>query len=222
MRLKIRPEDVSTHEMSDWVAWLRAEAADETASDADETAGDGARPETVAPARPADEFSASVKPVANGEDKHADQEDTCRAVIGDELRIPIAWCEMGSCISHHTDPVALGEADIRIRALRAGWRLDRFGRLACVDCLQSNPWFRTAYPVVLWNRRAAVATATVMAADLRSDDTRAPATVPSPVISGSDDASGGLAAVPSPEVPTAEFLASPPADQRTSGRHRKQ
>ena len=30
MKLKIRPEDVSAHEMSDWLAWLRAEAINET------------------------------------------------------------------------------------------------------------------------------------------------------------------------------------------------
>ena len=34
-----------------------------------------------------------------------------RAVIGDELRIPVMWCEMGACISWHADPAALGEGD---------------------------------------------------------------------------------------------------------------
>ena len=47
---------------------------------------------------------------------------TARAVIGDQLRIPIMWCEMGSCISWHADPAALGEADNRARRTRAGWR----------------------------------------------------------------------------------------------------
>ena len=41
------------------------------------------------------------------------------------------WCEMGSCISWHADPAALGEADTRARAIGAGWRIDAFGRLAC-------------------------------------------------------------------------------------------
>ena len=34
------------------------------------------------------------------------------------------WCEMGSCISWHADPAALGEADARVRAIKAGWRID--------------------------------------------------------------------------------------------------
>jgi hypothetical protein len=58
-------------------------------------------------------------------------EITERAAIGDELRIPLAWCEMGSCISHYADPAALGEADIRARAIAAGWRVDALGQLAC-------------------------------------------------------------------------------------------
>jgi len=94
-------------------------------------------------------------------------EITERAAIGDELRIPIAWCEMGSCISHHEDPVALGEADIRDRAVAAGWRLDALGRLACPKCLQSDSWFWTAHPVTPWDRDTAVARTTLMAAVAR-------------------------------------------------------
>ena len=56
---------------------------------------------------------------------------TVRAVIGDQLRMPVMWCEMGSCISWHADPAALGEADTRARAIDAGRRIDAFGRLAC-------------------------------------------------------------------------------------------
>ena len=191
MKLKIRPEDVSTHEMSDWLAWLRAEVAEEPGED--ET-----RPETVAPAPPASSPPPSVKTVA-------DREDTCRAVIGDELRIPMAWCELGSCISHYTDPAARGEADIRTRALRAGWSFDRFGRLACADCQQSDPRFRAAYPVVLWDRRAAVTRAAMMATSLRDDD-----------------ANGGTSAAPPPVIPAVASVAGPPAGQRAGGRHRKQ
>ena len=44
------------------------------------------------------------------------------------------WCEMGSCISRHADPAALGEADARVRAIKAGWRIDALGRLACPRC----------------------------------------------------------------------------------------
>jgi hypothetical protein len=94
-------------------------------------------------------------------------EITERAAIGDELRIPIAWCEMGSCISHHEDPVALGEADIRARAVAAGWRVDALGRLACPKCQQSDSWFWAARPVALWDRDTAVTMTTLMAAAAR-------------------------------------------------------
>jgi hypothetical protein len=97
----------------------------------------------------------------------AEIEITERAAIGDELRIPLAWCEMGSCISHYADPEALGEADIRARAIAAGWRLDALGRLACPQCQQGDAWFWTAHPVALWDRDTAVAMTTLMAAAVR-------------------------------------------------------
>jgi hypothetical protein len=92
---------------------------------------------------------------------------TERAAIGDELRIPLAWCEMGSCISHYADPAALGEADIRARAIAAGWRADALGRLACPQCQQGDCWFWTAHPVALWDRDTAVAMTTLLAAAVR-------------------------------------------------------
>jgi hypothetical protein len=97
----------------------------------------------------------------------ADVEITERAVIGDELRMPRAWCEMGACISHYADPAALGEADIRARAIEAGWRADALGRLACPQCQQGESWFWTAHPAVLWDRDTAVAMTTLMAAAVR-------------------------------------------------------
>ena len=81
---------------------------------------------------------------------------TSRAVIGDELRIPIMWCEMGSCITWYTDPAALGEADTRARAIAAGWRIDALGRLACPTCQQTDPCFWTACPVTPWDRYVAM------------------------------------------------------------------
>ena len=81
---------------------------------------------------------------------------TGRAVIGDELRIPIMWCEMGSCITWYTDPAALGEADTRARAIAAGWRIDALGRLACPTCQQTDPCFWTACPVTPWDRYVAM------------------------------------------------------------------
>ena len=96
-----------------------------------------------------------------------------RAVIGDQLRMPVMWCEMGSCISFHADPAALGEADTRARAIGAGWRIDAFGRLACPRCQQTDPGFRASGQVVPWDRRTAVArTARASRAAVRSS--RAP------------------------------------------------
>jgi hypothetical protein len=97
----------------------------------------------------------------------AEVEITERAVIGDELRMPLAWCEMGACISHYADPAALGEADIRARAIEAGWRADALDRLACPQCQQGDSWFWTAHPAVLWDRDTAVAMTTLLAAAVR-------------------------------------------------------
>jgi hypothetical protein len=97
------------------------------------------------------------------------------APIGDELRIPIAWCEMGSCISHHADPAALGEADIRARAIAAGWRVDAVGRLACQACQQRDSWFWTSRPLAPWNRDQAVTVAALLAAATREDAPGGPA-----------------------------------------------
>ena len=74
---------------------------------------------------------------------------TARAVIGDELRMPIMWCEMAFCIAWHADPAALGEADIRARAIAAGWRIDALGRMACPRCQQSSSQFWATHPVRL-------------------------------------------------------------------------
>ena len=69
-----------------------------------------------------------------------------RAVIGDEIRIPIMWCEFGPCIARYTHPGALGERDLRARALGAGWRYDALGRLACPDCVQHDSTFWPTRP----------------------------------------------------------------------------
>ena len=73
---------------------------------------------------------------------------TERAVFGDQLRKPIAWCEMAPCVSRYEDPAALGEADIRARAIGAGWRHDDVGCLACPACQQRSPQVWATYPVV--------------------------------------------------------------------------
>jgi hypothetical protein len=71
-----------------------------------------------------------------------------RAIIGDEIRVPILWCEFGtSCIAKYTDPNARDERDLRSRALAAGWRHDRLGRIACPDCARSEPGIQAGRPV---------------------------------------------------------------------------
>jgi hypothetical protein len=80
------------------------------------------------------------------------------------------WCEMGSCISWHADPAALGEGDARARAIGVGWRIDALGRLACTRCQQTDPGFRASHPVVKWDRYTAIARAARIAA-VRSDRT---------------------------------------------------
>jgi len=103
---------------------------------------------------------------------------TGRAVIGDELKIPVMWCEMGACISRYSDPAALGEADIRARAVGAGWRVDAFGRLACPRCQQSDGQFRATHPVTLHNQATAgTATAAARRADAAAVGGRAEAGV---------------------------------------------
>lgn len=66
-----------------------------------------------------------------------------RAIIGDELRVPMLWCESGACIERYVDDGALGEGDLRARALATGWRYDALGRLACPSCVRS-PAFRAS------------------------------------------------------------------------------
>ena len=83
-----------------------------------------------------------------------------RAVIGDQLRIPVMWCELGSCIAWYADHGALGEADTRARAIEAGWRIDGLGRLACPSCQQTDSSFWAPLSVVPWDRYLAMARAT--------------------------------------------------------------
>ena len=118
-----------------------------------------AAPVTGGPAPAAAEVPVSSGPAATAATATA---QAARAAIGDELRKPIMWCEMASCISYHADPAALGEADARNRAVRAGWRIDAFGRLVCPPCQQTTS-FWTARPVVPWDRTTALVMATLAA-----------------------------------------------------------
>jgi hypothetical protein len=224
MKMKIRSDDVSMHQMDDWLAELRegdwAEPDDGRAASARGDVRPAAPAEapgrTVSPVRfpspfptpplraaspaPASPVPASVPSVLPtwrvaaaapaapaeavipveaaphpgaaphpeaeahpqaaphpGPQPDPDPDPTVRALIGNQLRMPVMWCEMGSCISSHADPAALGEADMRVRAIAAGWRIDAFGRLACPQCQQNDPGFRTSSAVVPWDRYTAMA-----------------------------------------------------------------
>src|SRR6516162_10799645 len=171
MKVKVPPGDVSAHEMEAWIAQLRDEGSDTRVSDARPSGGKpldrapdggGARWKIAVPAPPTERPPASAGRAAR-------PGTAGRALIGDQLRVPIVWCELAPCISHHTNPAALGEADNRARALSAGWRLDRLGRLTCPKCQQSSPWFWPAHPVVPWDKEAAATMAALMAARDRAN-----------------------------------------------------
>jgi hypothetical protein len=173
MKIKIRPDDATTLQadewlqMNDWLAELREDnRAGPPAPDAAraEPPGGSTRPEgpatAAAPPRPATAAAPPRPATAAGPGRPAGPAGaTVRAVIGDQLRIPITWCEMGCCISWRCDPAALGEGDARARALGADWRIDAFGRLACPRCQQTNPDFRASRPVVPWDRYTAIVAA---------------------------------------------------------------
>ena len=165
MKIKIRPDDPEMlqepnwHQMDGWLAELRDDGHAQRASDdhVQPAHGGDPRPEAVAEPEAMAEPEAAAQPACAEDPVQA--ADTVRAVIGDELRMPIMWCEMGSCISWCSDPSALGEADARARAISAGWRVDALGRLACPRCQQTDPSFWATSPVVPWDRYTAVARA---------------------------------------------------------------
>jgi hypothetical protein len=207
MNVRISPTDVSAHEMEAWLAQLRDEGSDARFSDAwpsggqasDEAPDDGeARWKLAVPVPPAGRPPASARRAAR-------PGTAGRALIGDQLRIPIVWCDMAPCISHHTSPAALGEADVRARALSAGWRVDRLGRLTCPGCQQSSPWFWPAHPVVLWDQEAAATMVALMAARDRANGASRNAEVAHEAL-----------------VPPVESATSAPPSQWTRGRHRRQ
>ena len=135
-------------------ALVQADALAEARSRAEARARAQADAHAWAEARAEARARAQVEARARAE---ARAEATARAVIGDELRIPIMWCEMGSCISWHADPEALGEADNRARGIGLGWRIDALGRLACPRCQQTDPGFWASCPVVPHDLHTAIA-----------------------------------------------------------------
>jgi hypothetical protein len=152
MKTNVRNEDAITSAMG-WLDQLREDGRAEPVSESDSEPAATSVPAT----RPPVEVSARPPNTAGGRHEMRRSAETIEpAPIGDALRMPIAWCEMGSCISHHEHPAALGEADIRARAIEAGWRVDALGRLACPQCQWSGPWFWTTHPIVPWDRHRAV------------------------------------------------------------------
>jgi len=178
VKTEIWPDDTSMLQMSDWLAELRHDGgAEGPAGHQEEPEGSrrsGPEPaaalnrrlsrveifaaEARARAEARAQASANAEGTARTESRGRAQ-IAARAVIGNELRMPIMWCELGSCVSWHSDPAALGEADIRARAIAAGWRVDALGRLACPRCQQSDGRFWATHPVRLRNRGTAMAAA---------------------------------------------------------------
>jgi hypothetical protein len=210
MKIRMRSDDASTlHEdswsqMDAWLASLRDDSRTDPPGDGG-AAAEGAdvpwseSPDTataLAEARARARAEACAEARARAEADACSSADVCaeatgRAVIGDQLRIPIMWCEMGSCVSFYTDRAALGEADTRARAIGAGWRFDALGRLACPQCQQTDPCFWAAWPVVPWDRYLAIVRAARVAA---SPAGRA-------VPEGSGDAARPVSAAASPPEP---------------------
>ena len=148
-------------------ALAEARARDEARARAQATARARADARAEARARAQADARAQARASAEADARAAATE---RPVIGDQLRMPIMWCEMGSCISWYTHPAALGEADTRARAIAAGWRIDALGRLACPQCQQTDPCFWAARPVVPSDRYTAIAR-TARAAAMPGDRT---------------------------------------------------
>jgi hypothetical protein len=169
MKIKIRPDDPDMlqepdwRQMNGWLAEIRDDGHARPAGDdhARRVPGGAPGPDVVAEPEATAEPEAASHLQAAAEPARAEAPDgdgtIVRAVIGDELRMPIMWCEMGSCISWSADPSALGEADARARAISAGWRIDALGRLACPQCQQTDPAFWATSRVVRWDRYTAVA-----------------------------------------------------------------
>jgi len=154
VKIKTRPDEASMlqktgwFQMGDWLARLRDDGRGEPADNHDPR-----------PQAPAEAVSAESAAQAGGAEAGVRAETIGRAVIGDQLRMPIMWCEMGPCISWYAHPAALGEADTRARAIDVGWRIDALGRLACPQCQQTDPGFWSARPVAVWDRHMAIARA---------------------------------------------------------------
>ena len=193
MKTRVRPDDASMLQLNDWLAALREDGraeppgyvGTEPPGGSTEPPADRVRPEAPAAGTWTEALSRGCGPAAlSGVSRPVAPagaaslaEAAVRTVIGDQLRMPIMWCEMGSCISWHADPASLGEGDARARAIGTGWRIDAFGRLACPRCQQTDPDFRATRPVVLWDRHTAIVRAARIAV-ARGDQDQAASLMP--------------------------------------------
>src|SRR5215471_17878691 len=101
-------------QMNDWLAGLRDDGEEPDGRQAGPAGARGSQPEPSAasalnwPVSPVEIYAAKARARAEAR-AHAEAtvragardraQITARAVIGDQLRMPIMWCEMGSCIS---------------------------------------------------------------------------------------------------------------------------
>lgn len=190
MKIKVR-SDASTQrkhgwpQMADWLAEVRDSSRAEPPADC-HAGANGAEAPWSEPLAQTDAFArahadaraqaeARAQAKAHAEARARTQtevraEATARAVIGDQLRMSITWCEMGSYISLYADPEALGEADTRARAIGAGWRIDALGRLSCSRCQQTDSGFWASCPVAPRDRYTVIA-GTARAAAVPGDRT---------------------------------------------------
>jgi hypothetical protein len=155
VKTRIRPEHASMLQADDWLAGLRDGGSTERA-------GPGkAEPTGPGPGGPGCAVPASYGygvPASPGRAGSAGYVRAGPAAGGARPEAAAIWCEIGSCLSWHDDPAALGEADTRARAIDAGWRIDALGRLACPRCQQSAPRFWASRPVAVRDRDMASAT----------------------------------------------------------------
>ena len=172
MKIKVR-SDASTlrnhgwPQMADWLAEVGDSSGAELPGDCHAGANGAKVPWSEALAQADARAHANARAQADAcarTETEACAEAAARAVIGDQLRMPIMWCEMGSCISWYADPEALGEADTRARAIAAGWRIDALGRLSCCRCQQTDSGFWASCPVAPRDRYTVIACTTRAAA----------------------------------------------------------
>jgi hypothetical protein len=121
---------------------------------------------------------------------------TGHCAIGDQIRVPAAWCAMAGCEAAFADPAALGEADNRVRAVTAGWAEDALCRLVCPGCQRDRPvppwWVPVRAPSTVSDHRPASGTSRPTGATSQSAGPPAVAGEPPAAAGEPPAAAGGL------------------------------